>query len=90
MRILRLTIGRDIATVHLIAVAIVERLSCEKLPALVASRAVCVPLSEYIKKQLGRFRLRSTIYVDETSIWLLSRLILRQSDMAILLIAKGD
>ena len=63
MRIVFLATGTDVATVYLVAAAIVERLGRQKPSTLITSRPVGSPLSENIEKQFGRLWLSGTVYV---------------------------
>lgn len=87
---LLLTLRRDGSTVHLVAVAIVVRLSLEELASLVAAGAICIPLVEDIQELFIRLRLCGTVDVDVTAVRWLARLILGKSNVAILLISKGN
>ena len=70
--------------------AIVERLVSDELAALVATGTICGPLVEDVEEVLVILWLRGAVDVDITTVWWLPRLILGESDMAVLLIAKSD
>ena len=88
MRILRLTMSGDVTSVYLIAIAIIEGLSCEKPPTLVSPGPICCPLAKDVKKKLGELWLSCTIYVDRSTIGGFARLIEGNCNVSIFLIAQ--
>ena len=83
------TVGGDLLPVDLIALAIIEILGCQKLSTLVASGAVCVPDFMDCQEFVIWVWLSSAVDVHSSTVVWLPWLVLRKSDVAILLIAKS-
>ena len=87
MRVLFLTFGGYAAAVDLVTLPVIERLSCKKYSPLVAASTIRGPLLEDVQEVLVRFWLGGTVDVYHTTVCGLARLVLRKSNMAILLVA---
>ena len=74
----------------MIASAIVKILGGKEFAPLVATGLVCVPYLVDTKQSIGRAWLRGSVDEDCAAVCWFARLVLRQGDMAVLLISKGD
>ncbi len=86
---LLLTSGRDGSSVELIALAIIIVLGRQKLATFVASRAVRVPNVMYRQEFLIWIWLGGAVDIYGSAVWCLPWVVLRKTDVTILLVAKS-
>ena len=86
---LLLALGRNWATVNLVATAVVKVHVTKKASTLITARAVLGPLKD-VHELLVRFRVGSAHDQDGPALLWLASLILRQGDVTVLKVLHGD